>query len=111
MQCSGVRSATDPQLYGWSGILVWLACAGPAPMRGFPLHRGQASGIQCGDVCSTKDPQLYRWSGILVWLTCAGPAPMLGFPLQLGQACGLRRVFRNGSAPPWVERGAVFWCG
>ena len=44
MQCGDVCPATDPQLYGWSGILVKLACAGTAPMLGFPLHRGQASG-------------------------------------------------------------------
>ena len=84
-------SATDPQVYGWSGILVWLTCAGPAPMLGFPLHRGQASGMQCD---------------ILVWLTCAGPAPMLGFPVHRGQASGMhwRRVFRNRSATRWVGR-------
>ena len=75
MQCGDVCSATDPQLYGWCGILVWLTCAGPAPMLGFPLHRGQASGMQCD---------------ILVWLTYAGPAYMRGFPLHRGQASGMQ---------------------
>ena len=64
MQCGDVCSATDPQPYGWSGIFMWLTCAGPAAMLGFPLHRGQASGMQCGDVCSATAPQLKGWGGI-----------------------------------------------
>ena len=121
--------------YGRSGILVWLACAVPAPMRGFPFHRGQASGMQCGHVRSAAYAQLYGWCGSFVWLTCAGLAPMLGFPLHRDQASGMQcgDVCRTGPyawvpvasrpgfwyavatcVPQQIRNsmgGAVCWCG